>query len=155
MAKFIKEAIIMLLVCILGILLFAVIFYEYIPNRKIVPEITMYSAPEKIQEQMADDIDKKKEQVVMTYEVTSSDLNNYKVTKEYVPGKSNPFASVAQDVETGATTNPSSNSNTVNTNGNNTTSRINTSTGTEKENKTNENSSSSKTDEQNEETTIK
>ena len=39
MAKIIKEIIIMLLTCLAGMLLFAVILYEYIPNRKVVPEI--------------------------------------------------------------------------------------------------------------------
>ena len=44
MSKIIKEIIIMLLVCLVGMLLFSVIFYEYIPNRKIIPEVTQYSA---------------------------------------------------------------------------------------------------------------
>jgi len=60
MSKIIKEIIIMLLVALAGMLLFAVIFYEYIPNRKVVPEVAMYNASEKIKELKADDIDKKK-----------------------------------------------------------------------------------------------
>ena len=50
MTKIIKEIIIMLLVALAGMLLFAVIFYEYIPNRKVVPEVSQYSASEKIKE---------------------------------------------------------------------------------------------------------
>lgn len=50
MAKIIKEIIIMLLVALAGMLLFAVIFYEYIPNRKVVPEVIQYSASEKIKD---------------------------------------------------------------------------------------------------------
>lgn len=111
MSKIIKEIIIMLLVCLVGMLLFSVIFYEYIPNRKIIPEVTQYSASDKIKEQMADDIDKKDDQIVKTFEVTSSDLNNFKVTKDYVAGKANPFAAVASDAESNATTSKSSSNN--------------------------------------------
>ena len=111
MSKIIKEIIIMLLVCLVGMLLFSVIFYEYIPNRKIIPEVTQYSASEKIKEQKADDIDKRDDQIVKTFEVTSADLNNFKVTKDYVAGKANPFASVANDVESNASTTKSSNNN--------------------------------------------
>lgn len=111
MSKIIKEIIILLLVCLVGMLLFSVIFYEYIPNRKIVPEVTQYSASDKIKEQMADDIDKKDDQIVKTFEVTSSDLNNFKVTKDYVAGKANPFAAVASDAESNATTSKSSSNN--------------------------------------------
>ena len=79
MSKIIKEIIIMLLVALAGMLLFAVIFYEYIPNRKVVPEVTQYSASEKIKELKADNIDKRDEQIIKTFKVTSSDLSNYKV----------------------------------------------------------------------------
>lgn len=117
MAKVIKEIIIMLLICLVGMLLFAVIFYEYIPNRKIVPEVTEYSASDKVQELLADNVDEEKSQVVLTYEVTSKDLNNYEATNEYVPGKANPFAVVSQDVDGSTTEEP----NGTNTNSGNTT----------------------------------
>ena len=110
MTKIIKELIIMLLVCLAGMLLFAVVFYEYIPNRKIVPEVAKYEAPEQVKEMLADPVDQQESnKVVTTYSVTASDLTNYKATKDYVPGKSNPFASVAQDPETGSTTKKSGN----------------------------------------------
>lgn len=100
MLKVVKELIMMLLVCLAGILLFAVVFYEYIPSRKVVAEVTNYKASERIESLLADDIDQKDNDVIMTfqegsYEVTSSDLNNYKSTNEYVPGKTNPFAAVS------------------------------------------------------------
>lgn len=115
MGKVIKEIMIMLLVCLVGMLLFAVAFYEFIPSRKVVPDVTQYSASEKVQELLADNIDKTNDQVVLTYKVTSSDLNNYKVTKDYVPGKANPFAEVSKDPETNATTNNTNSSTTSNT----------------------------------------
>ena len=91
MAKIIKEIIIMLLTCLAGMLLFAVVLYEYIPNRKVVPEVAMYNATDKIKELKADDIDKKNETIIKTFQVTSSDLTNYKIANDYVPGNSNPF----------------------------------------------------------------
>jgi len=110
MTKIIKELIIMLLVCLVGMLLFAVVFYEYIPNRKIVPEVAKYEASEQVKEMLADTVDQQEtNKVVTTYSVTSSDLVNYKATKDYVPGKSNPFATVAEDPETGSTTKKSGN----------------------------------------------
>ena len=81
----------MLLTCLAGMLLFAVIFYEFIPNKKVVPEIAKYNASEKIKELISDDIDKRNETIIKTFEVTSSDLTNYKIANDYVAGKSNPF----------------------------------------------------------------
>lgn len=124
MTKYIKEIIIMLLVALAGMLLFAVIFYEYIPNRKVVPEVSQYSASEKIKELKADDIDKRNEQVIKTFEVTSSDLSNYKVTNDYVAGKSDPFEPIAESPDSGSTTtkpgtnNNSNSSTTTNTENN-------------------------------------
>ena len=105
MGKVLKEIILMLLVCLLGMLLFAVLFYKYIPNRKVIPEVKNYSSSAQIQEQLADDVDQRNDKIIKTYEVTSSDLSNYKSSQEYVPGKANPFASVTQNPESGATTN--------------------------------------------------
>ena len=126
MAKAIKEIIVLLLVCLVGMLLFAVLFYEYIPNRKVIPEVSKYEASEQVKQLKEDDIDKKDSQVVLTYQVTSSDLNNYKAQKEYVPGKANPFAPVSQDVEANATTKSNTNANTTNNNASQTTNRNST-----------------------------
>lgn len=122
MGNILKEITIMLLVCLVGILLFAVVFYEYIPNRKVVPEVTKYAASEQVQQALADDIDKRDDQIVLTYEVTSSDLNNYKNNKKYVPGKANPFASVSQDAESTANTNIAGGGSSTSTNTNTNTS---------------------------------
>lgn len=115
MAKAIKEIIIMLLVCLAGMLLFAVVLYEYIPNRKVVPDVSVYSAPEQIKEMMADDIDKRNEQIIKTFQVTSSDLTNYKITNDYVAGKSDPFASTKQSPDSGSTTKKNANETNSNT----------------------------------------
>lgn len=102
MAKTIKEIIIMLLVCLVTMLVLAIALYQYIPNRKAVPEITTYVATEDVQDLLEDNIDTKKDDdnVILTYEVTSSDLNNYQSINSYVPGKSNPFAAYSGSVST-------------------------------------------------------
>lgn len=94
MAKTIKEIIIMLLVCLVTMLVLAIVLYQYIPNRKAVPEIITYAATEDVQLLLDDDIDQRSDddQVILTYEVTESDLNSYQNTNDYVPGKANPFA---------------------------------------------------------------
>ena len=104
MAKIIKEIILMLLTCLAGMLLFAVVFYNYIPNRKIVPEIAVYNASEKIKELKSDDIDKRNETIIKTFQVTSSDLTNYKIANDYVAGKSNPFGSAKTNPDAGSST---------------------------------------------------
>lgn len=94
MTKTIKEIIIMLLVCLVTMLVLAIVLYQYIPNRKAVPEITTYAATDDVKLLLEDDIDQRSDddQVILTYEVTESDLNSYQNTNDYVPGKSNPFA---------------------------------------------------------------
>lgn len=104
MLKFVKEIIIMLVICLVGLLLFAVIFYEYIPSRKIVAEVSSYEVSSEIEELLEDDIDSEDSEVLAIYEednynVTTSDLNSYQATEDYVAGKSNPFATVADDEE--------------------------------------------------------
>ena len=105
MTKIIKEIIIMLLTCLAGMLLFAVVLYEFIPNRKVVPEIAQYNASEKIKEN---------ETIIKTFEVTSSDLTNYKIANDYVAGKSNPFGSGKSNPDSDSTTKKSGN--TIDTN---------------------------------------
>ena len=116
MAKTIKEIIIMLLICLVTMLILAIALYQYIPNRKVVPEIVKYVATEEVQDLLEDDIDTRKDEdnVILTYEVTSSDLNNYQSSNIYVPGKSNPFAVYAPSTSGEATTNNENNNNNEN-----------------------------------------
>ena len=139
MSKVIKEIIIMLLICLVVMLLFAVIFYEYIPNRKIVPEVVQYQATEEVKQQLADDIDQDNDdKIVLTYEVTSSDLYNYEVTNDYVPGKAAPFAVIVDEPEeteetdntTNSTNGSSTTTDTTKTSSSKTSTNTNTSTGT-------------------------
>ena len=77
MAKVIKEIIIMLVICLLTMLVLAIALYRYIPNRKAVPEVVTYTASEDVQDLLEDNIDTKSDQdnVILTYEVTASDLS--------------------------------------------------------------------------------
>ena len=135
MAKVVKEIIIMLLVFLVTLLLFAVIFYEYIPARKNVVEIETYSETSKVSDLLADDIDKQEKDVLLTYqggeyEVTSSDLKNYQATDKYVPGKADPFSEVKSkdsDEASDATTNSTSKNSDTNKSDTNTTSTKGTS----------------------------
>lgn len=99
MTKIIKEIIIMLLICLISMLILAVVLYDYVPNRKVVAEVSTYATSQEVEAQLADDIDSEEKEVVLTYEVTSKDLTSYEIANEYVPGKSNPFAAAAQSVE--------------------------------------------------------
>lgn len=100
MTKAIKEIIIMLLVCFITMLVLAVALYKFLPNKKSVPEIVEYEVSEQVQDLLEDNIDQRsdEERVLLTYEVTSSDLSGYQVTNDYVPGKSNPFAEASKSI---------------------------------------------------------
>ena len=93
MKTIIKELIITLLICLAIILVLGILLYQYNPASKMIPEKVAYSTPENVKEELnkAQGVDESK--VVMTYEINSSDLNNYRRINNYVPGKSNPFSS--------------------------------------------------------------
>ncbi len=87
-----KEVCIMLLLCAAIVLILGVIFYDYIPANKTVPnKIGAYSTPENIQQEIETQIVETEKETV-TYTITGSDLNLYKQTNSFVPGKADPFA---------------------------------------------------------------
>lgn len=100
----------MLLVILVGMLLFAVLFYKYIPSKKIIEPVQNYVASEEVRELLSDNITEEQNEVVYTYEVTASDLTRYEKNKDYVPGKSNPFATLSEEVDPGTTENNNSGS---------------------------------------------
>lgn len=92
MAKsIIKEIIIMLLLCVAILLILGVLFYDYIPSNKVVPSKIAYSTPENIQEEVNEEVIEANKTKI-TYEVTDADLNIYKQSNSYVPGKRDPFS---------------------------------------------------------------
>ena len=82
----IKEIIIMLLLCVAILLILGVLFYDYIPSNKVVPGKIAYSTPENIQEEVNEEVIEANKTKI-TYEVTDADLNIYKQSNSYVPGK--------------------------------------------------------------------
>lgn len=121
MAKtIIKELIIVLLLCLAIILILGILMYEYVPITKTIPNQVSYTTPQDAKEELQAASEISEDQIVMTYEVNSSDLNNYKRTQDYKPGKANPFSSY----ETGSGSNQgngNSNSNSSSSNNDNTT----------------------------------
>ena len=126
--KVIKEIIIVLLLCLAIILLLGLLLYDYVPMAKVVPEPVSYVTPEEVQEELLSAGGVDESQIVMTYQIDSTDLNNYKRIQNYKPGKTNPFSSY----ETGTTgeNTTSNNSNTGSSSSGGTTSSDNSSTTT-------------------------
>ena len=131
----IKEIIILLLLCLAIILLLGILLYEYAPMSKTVPNPVSYTTPEDVQQELASSSDVDNSQVIMTYEVDSTDLNNFERINDYQPGKANPFSSYETSGENTTTngsatggSSSSSGSSSSNSNNTNTSSSGNTTT---------------------------
>lgn len=112
----IKEIVIILLLSITIVLLLGILFYEYIPINKVIPEKEAYITPEEVKNEIEEEIIES-EKVEVTYEVTDSDLNIYKQSGSYLAGKSDPFALTSEiigNIEN--VTNENSNSETIDKN---------------------------------------
>lgn len=77
MEKIIKKIIRILSICLITILFFAILLYKYIPSKKDIPEIKTYTATEDVQDLLENqtDINSNENNVILTYEVTASDLS--------------------------------------------------------------------------------
>ncbi len=95
--KLIKEIIIMLLLCLVIILLLGILLYEYVPMTKVIPNPVSYTTPNEVKKELAKATTIDENQVIMTYEVDETDLNNYKRVQDYKPGKANPFSNFKTD----------------------------------------------------------
>ena len=126
MAKTIlRELIIILLLCLAIILILGILLYKYVPMSKVLPEAVSYTTPEEIKKEITktDEV----QPVTYTYEVNSSDLNNYKRTQEYQPGKANPFSEISTS-QSGNITNSTTSTGTQNDNTNTNNSKSNNNT---------------------------
>ena len=84
MAKsIIKELIIVLLLCLAIILVLGILLYEYVPVSKTIPNEVSYTTPEEVKEELLTSSDVDENQIVMTYEIDSTDLNNYKKIEQF------------------------------------------------------------------------
>ena len=131
MAKsIIKELIIVLLLCLAIILVLGILLYEYVPITKTIPNEVSYTTPENVKQELLSSSDVDDSQIIMTYEINSDDLSNYRRVQDYVPGKANPFSSYETTAENttengsstgGTTSNGSTSSGSTNTNSGTTT----------------------------------
>ena len=117
----IRETIITLLGCLAVLLILSVALYNYIPSNKVVPEAIEYSPSKEIKNQLNAEVQKNPDEILVTYEITATDLDNFEKTDHYNPGKSNPFAPVSdKPTDTGdGTGTGSSNTGSGNTGNNN------------------------------------
>lgn len=124
MKNVLKEIIIILLLCLIIIFTLGILLYEYVPMSKIIPDPVAYTTSEEIKKELASSSEVDENKVILTYEVNSEDLSNYKKTQEYKPGKSNPFEEIStqagENIENNNSSNNTSN-NQGNSNSNNTT----------------------------------
>ena len=137
MKNVIKEIFIMLLLCIAIALILAVVFYDYNPINKEVPQTITYQFPNElsdVKEDLDTPITNNEDQVIRTYEVTEDDLNRAKKTN-YDAGKANPFMAYSDNTTTdGNTTNSTGNTTNNNKTNTNSTSKNNTTNSNSQEN---------------------
>lgn len=118
--RIIKESIIILLLLFAIALILGIILYDYIPINKVVPEIEGYQTSASIKNEIQETIDTENSEIVVTYEMDSSDLQSFEKTKEYDKGKANPFATYVVPPTNTNTGNNVQNNNTQTNNTNNT-----------------------------------
>ena len=92
-----KEIFIILLLSVAIVLILGILFYDYIPINKVVPDKQAYTTPENVRNELDEQISEA-EKIEVTYEVTDADLNIYKQTGTYTEGKANPFALESETV---------------------------------------------------------
>lgn len=100
-----KQIVTILLSIALIVLIFAIIFYRYIPTNKVLPtKVQAYKTPESIEEEIKESATEKEfESTNEVYEVTDSDLSIYQSKRSYTPGKSDPFKEYSGEGETAVT----------------------------------------------------
>ena len=116
--KVIKEIIIMLLLVLAIILILGVLLYEYVPSNKIIPDEVAYTTPEAVQEELSKSENVDNDEVILTYSVDSTDLDNYERINTYVPGKPNPFSPYNETLTSGGDTTQNGSSNSSTNSGN-------------------------------------
>ncbi len=89
----IKETCFILLLCVAILLVLGIIFYEYIPISKVVPNKVTYTIPEEVKNELqTTPVDTETATQTIIYEVDSGDLKKYEKSGVLDKGKSNPFS---------------------------------------------------------------
>lgn len=123
-----KEIIIVLLLCAIILFVLGILFYDYNPINKVVPNKIAYSVPENIKNELEENVQNTLSVENKVYTIEGSDLNIYKKSKTYNPSKENPFASTSSEDEN--TTNNTLKTNTNSEQGKNTANGTKTNTST-------------------------
>lgn len=96
-----KEVFIELLLVIAILVVVAILFYDYNPINKVIPNKIAYTTPENIKNELKEEnIETEVSIENKVYTIEGSDLNIYKKSKTYNPSKENPFASTVEDENT-------------------------------------------------------
>ena len=88
-----REILIILLMSIAILLILCIMFYSYNPLNKIIPNKIAYTTPEDIKEEIQEEDNKSllDDKYNVVYKLESADLEKYKKSKRYIPGKAHPF----------------------------------------------------------------
>ena len=120
MKSVIKEIAITLLIFVIVVLALFIVVYDYIPTADTEITISKYEPSDDVKEALEEIASSETTNVILTYEVTDSDLDIYETTKSYDKGKANPFASFGEGgASTETVTDNNNNSNNGTTNNNN------------------------------------
>lgn len=96
-----KEVFIELLLVIAILVVVAILFYDYNPINKVIPNKIAYTTPENIKNELEEEnVETEVSIENKVYTIEGSDLNIYKKSKTYNPSKENPFASTVEDENT-------------------------------------------------------
>lgn len=92
MKEIIKDFTISLLIIgIIGLIL-AVLYYDDISIRKVIPESEEYFLSPEMKKDLEETKPDDAKEKVINYYIDADDLKKYENNKEYIKGKSNPFA---------------------------------------------------------------
>lgn len=96
-----KEVFIELLLIIAILVIVVILFYDYNPINKVMPNKIAYTTPENIKNEIEEEnIENEVNIENKVYTIEGSDLNIYKKSKTYNPSKENPFASTVENENT-------------------------------------------------------
>ena len=112
-----KEIFIILLLSVAILLILGILFYDYIPINKEVPQRQAYITPQDVKEEIDESIIES-EKIEVTYEVTDSDLNIHKQETSTSEGKANPFALPVENTQSNSETGGNTQKNNDNNNDN-------------------------------------
>lgn len=86
-----KEVCIMILLALAILSILGILFYEYIPASKTLPQMEAYITPENVKKEINEDV-LNESTVVQTYSMDETEIKISKKQGDYKAGKQDPFA---------------------------------------------------------------